>query len=541
MTALGLRSWNLQRRILASLLLVVLLVLAGVIAAAVALNGVRSAQREVINGYFNAVTASNDEFNALVDAETGVRGYALTGDPSALEPARALPRQGSGATEAQLRRFFSHDATARQALDAWMQASHRWEQEWADPTVAQVQAQGASSVTPAQVERGKQLFDTVRSTYADYISTVRDRRGGAVAALERRVTLLFWVVVGVGAVAVGTTALLAWLLRRWVTRPLEELAAESRIVSAGDLDHEVTVDGPPEIVRLGHDVEGMRQHLVDEVASARRAREQLASAHARLEDQTADLERSNRELEQFAYVASHDLQEPLRKVASFCQLLERRYGGQLDDRADQYIEFAVDGAKRMQQLINDLLNFSRVGRLTAGSEPVALQECLDRALRDLSTAIDESGAVVTHDELPTVLGERPLLTQVLVNLVGNAVKFKADRPPRVHIGVRRDGDTWQMWCQDNGIGIEPQYAERVFVIFQRLHPKDLYGGTGIGLALCKKIVEHHGGTIWVDPAPAEGTRICWTLPVRTETSPTDNGDQEVARTAPTAQGAPHVA
>jgi light-regulated signal transduction histidine kinase (bacteriophytochrome) len=159
------------------------------------------------------------------------------------------------------------------------------------------------------------------------------------------------------------------------------------------------------------------------------------------------------------------------------------------------------------------LEFSRVGRITSPATDVSLGACLDRALRDLETAIDESGAVVTRDELPVVRGESPLLTQLMVNLVGNAVKFRGEEPPRIHIGARRDGGMWEMWCSDNGIGIEPQYAERVFAVFQRLHPKDVYAGTGIGLALCKKIVEFHGGRIWVDTDVPQGTAVCWTLPV----------------------------
>jgi light-regulated signal transduction histidine kinase (bacteriophytochrome) len=257
----------------------------------------------------------------------------------------------------------------------------------------------------------------------------------------------------------------------------------------------------------------MRRRLVDQIAAVAAAGREIAEARERLEAQAAELQRSNRELEQFAYVASHDLQEPLRKVASFCQLLEKRYAGQLDERADQYIAFAVDGAKRMQRLINDLLEFSRVGRMVSEVSEVDLEECLGMALANLESAREEAAAEITWDQLPHVRGEAPLLTQVLQNLVGNALKFQAEgRRSRVHIGAVRNGDEWQFSCADNGIGIEPEYADRVFVIFQRLHPKDVYGGTGIGLAMCKKIVEYHGGRIWVDTTVAEGTTIRWTLP-----------------------------
>jgi light-regulated signal transduction histidine kinase (bacteriophytochrome) len=280
----------------------------------------------------------------------------------------------------------------------------------------------------------------------------------------------------------------------------------------------VSVDGPPEFVALGKDVDGMRRRLVDQIAAVEAAGREIAEARSRLEAQAAELQRSNRELEQFAYVASHDLQEPLRKVASFCQLLEKRYAGQLDARADQYIAFAVDGAKRMQRLINDLLEFSRVGRLVSEVSDVDLEECLGLALANLEALREEADAQITWDQLPHVRGEAPLLTQVLQNLIGNALKFQAEgRRSAIHVGAVRKGADWEFSCADNGIGIEPEYADRVFVIFQRLHPKDVYGGTGIGLAMCKKIVEYHGGRIWVDTEVSEGTTIRWTLPAITGT------------------------
>jgi light-regulated signal transduction histidine kinase (bacteriophytochrome) len=259
----------------------------------------------------------------------------------------------------------------------------------------------------------------------------------------------------------------------------------------------------------------MRVALVAQVQVVERSRAEIALAHEQLTEQAEELRRSNRDLEQFAYVASHDLQEPLRKIASFTQLLQKRYGGQLDERADQYIDFAVDGAKRMQRLIQDLLGFSRVGRVGGEVVDVDLAQALAEATGNLDEAIAESGAVVTHDELPVVRGEAPLLVQLFQNLVGNAVKFHhPDRPPRVHVSAERVGDAWQLECRDNGIGIDDQYADRVFVIFQRLHPKDVYDGTGIGLALCKKIVEFHGGRIWIESHDGDGTSIRWTLPDR---------------------------
>jgi hypothetical protein len=286
-------------------------------------------------------------------------------------------------------------------------------------------------------------------------------------------------------------------------------------VARGEITRRVEPVGPAEIAALAGDVEAMRSRIVDELVEVAQAREQVEQANALLEEQAVDLRRSNAELEQFAYVASHDLQEPLRKVASFCQLLQKRYGGQLDERADQYIAFAVDGAKRMQELIQDLLAFSRVGRVGQEIGEVDLDDCLERALRSLSTALEESDARVEADPLPTVTGDATLLTQVFQNLLGNAVKFRGEDSPRVRITCRQDGDMWEIACRDNGIGIPGQYAEKVFVVFQRLHPRDEYDGTGIGLAMCRKIVEFHGGHLWLvqprDDGP--GAEFRFTLPV----------------------------
>jgi len=225
-----------------------------------------------------------------------------------------------------------------------------------------------------------------------------------------------------------------------------------------------------------------------------------------------DLLRSNKELEQFAYVASHDLQEPLRMVSSYTQLLASRYQGRLDQDADDFINYAVDGATRMQRLIQDLLTYSRVTTRGSPFLPLDLQEALGEALANLHTAIIESSALVTNGELPTVNADRTQLVQVFQNLVGNAIKFrKQDEPPRVHVSAARSGNEWIIAVKDNGIGIDPQYFPRLFVIFQRLHGKQDYPGTGIGLAICQRIVERHGGRIWVESDPGEGATFRFTM------------------------------
>jgi PAS domain S-box-containing protein len=252
------------------------------------------------------------------------------------------------------------------------------------------------------------------------------------------------------------------------------------------------------------ELQTLNQQLQVEVAERRQAAENLR--------QTADeLARSNQDLEQFAYVASHDLQEPLRIVAGHLQLLERRYKGRLDKDADDFINFAVDGAGRMQGLIQDLLAYSRVGTRGRRFAPCDTRRVLERALANLRTAIQESGAVLTHDSLPTVTGDEAQLVQLFQNLIANAIKFRGDRKPEIQVGARPEDGRWRFSVKDNGIGIEPQYIERIFVIFQRLHGREKYPGTGIGLAICKRIVERHGGRIWVESQPGQGSVFYFTI------------------------------
>ena len=229
-----------------------------------------------------------------------------------------------------------------------------------------------------------------------------------------------------------------------------------------------------------------------------------------------ELRRSNEELQRFAYVASHDLQEPLRTVASYVQLLDRRYKDKLDDDARDFIGFAVDGARRMQRLVEDLLTLSRVGSRGIDLTRMPADRALDAALGDLQIAIDESKAVVTRGPLPEVRGDASQLQQLFSNLVGNALKFSGDAPPRIEISANREGKYWVFNVRDYGIGIDPQYFDRIFVIFQRLHGRDEYPGTGIGLAICKKIVERHGGRIWVESQPGQGALFAFTLPAIAE-------------------------
>ncbi len=276
------------------------------------------------------------------------------------------------------------------------------------------------------------------------------------------------------------------------------------------IDFELRIERPDAVTRI---LLGGAIPLFDKSGGTRGA---VAAFHDITERKFVEVElrRSNAELEQFAYVASHDLQEPLRAMTGMVQLLGNKYKGQLDERADEYIGHAVEAASRMQALINDLLAYSRVGSRGKPLEPVPASDCLQTALRNLLVSIRESGAIITCDDLPTVHADSVQLIQLFQNLVGNGIKFRGAREPRIHVSATQLKDSWRFSVRDNGIGIEPQYFERIFLVFQRLHTRREYAGTGIGLALCKKIVERHGGAIWVESQPGEGSTFYFTFPIR---------------------------
>ena len=484
-------GWPLRRWYLAVVVVMVLVVAAAVSVGASALHSLGNARSLVVDQADPASRQALVLANALVDEETGLRGYVLTGQQDFLQPYQEGQQQEAQAVQA-LRQLQTGDlASANASLDAVQRAVNQWRTRYA--------VQALDQRSTSDIDQGKALFDQVRTALAAQQAVLATARNAGRTVLNNASNYLIVVGIVVAATLLVLIIVLALLAHYGVVRPVSKLVAQVRVVADGQFQRQVSGSGPWEIVNLGYDVDLMRLHIVDELENLMRMHDEL--------------ERSNRELEQFAYVASHDLQEPLRKVASFCQLLERRYKGQLDERADQYIGFAVDGAKRMQVLINDLLAFSRVGRLTREQVVVSCDEIVAQATANLGTAIEEAGAEITAGPLPAVRGEPALLAAVFQNLIGNAVKFHGDEPPRVTLSAARDGDFWAFTCADNGIGIEPEYADRIFVIFQRLHPKDAYPGTGIGLAMCRKIIEYHGGRIWLDTDAGRGTTFRFTLPV----------------------------
>ncbi|MET9136999.1 sensor histidine kinase [Streptomyces parvulus] len=470
---------------------------------------------------------------ALVNQETGVRGYAIAADRQFLSPYEQ-GRKDEARAAARLRTLIGDRPVLLADLEKVQRQAAQWRRTYAEPLKAGVTPGQPRTVDETTAGRGKKVFDAMRAGWNQQNRDLADAVEDGQTELADGRTLRNATFGAMVAALLLAGVALAFVLRLLVARPLQNLREASRKVARGEFEHSIPAGGPADITAVGRDVEDMRQRIVTELEASQRQQDVLSRQAADLDAQAVELRRSNAELEQFAYVASHDLQEPLRKVASFCQLLEKRYGDKLDDRGRQYIDFAVDGAKRMQVLINDLLTFSRVGRLNDASVECALDEVLSKALTNLDTVVTETGAEVERPErLPRVVGDPTLLVMLWQNLLGNAVKFRdPDRAPRIRITCDEDPDragSWRFCVTDNGIGIAPEFAEKVFVIFQRLHSRDTYGGTGIGLALCKKIVEHHGGRIWIDTAHTGGTRFCFTLPsVEDETGDTDARTEEKA-------------
>ena len=333
-------------------------------------------------------------------------------------------------------------------------------------------------------------------------------------ALQKMITLI-------GAGIALLAAQVGWLMARSITKPVQRLIEDTREIGRGNLDFSVATGGNDEIGQLSRAFSRMAQGLKEtvvsrdiltgEVAERRKAQLSLQESEEALKKMVAELERSNAELQRFAYVASHDLQEPLRMVSSYTQLLEKRYKDKLDANAHDFINFAVDGARRMQNLIDDLLTFSRVGTHGKPFAPTNMEVVWQAAVDNLQVAIKKGKAKVTHGPLPTLMADEGQLVQLLQNLIGNAIKFHGKEPPAVHVSAVRENDEWVFAVRDNGIGIESQYFERIFLVFQRLYREE-YAGTGAGLAIAKRIVERHNGRIWLKSEPGQGSTFYFSIP-----------------------------
>ena len=497
-------GWPAGRLVAVGIAIMTVFSVAAIVIGALALSGLGSARSQVVTTLDPASFQASQLEVALLNQETGVRGYALSGQRVFLQP-YPLGLAGQKQSVLRLHQVLAGDPRAEAEVGRVLSAAADWRTGYAIPVMQAVQATGKAPASPGP-QRGKADFDSIRASLTALQDDISAQRHRALTSLADAADTLDVAFIGIAAGLLLIVIMLTIGVRRTTITPLARLAADARQVADGDFGHELSQRGPREVRDLGVDVDSMRERILSELSA-------VQAANSSLEQRSHDLQRSNSELEQFAYVASHDLQEPLRKVASFCQLLQRRYGGQLDEKADQYIEYAVDGAKRMQMLINDLLAFSRVGRADQERVPVPAAELLAQAQANLATAIRRARAEVDAGELPTVLAEPTLLTAVFQNLLSNAIKFRGERAPRIAVTAERDGEFWLFSVADNGIGISSEYAERIFVIFQRLHDKTTYPGTGIGLAMTRKIIEYHGGRIWLDTAATGGARFRFTLPV----------------------------
>lgn len=489
------RRPSLRQRVTATLWVVSVVFVAGAVLATISLVALFDVREELVDRLDPATTATAELRAAVLDQETGLRGYVLTRDPAFLAPYDD-GREDAARLLGELEEWLGPARTSTDDLPVIRQRLAFWQDSVAEPLIDFVD-DGGPGVTEEALVAGREAFDDVRAAIDDLAGRIAEDREAVrqeLADASRNLTLTL---MGLGALLITLVAIVRSGLRRLVLDPLSVTVDDARRIAEGELDHEASTQGLAELAAVGEALERMRTSLVARIRE--------------VEAREADLERSNAELEQFAYVASHDLQEPLRKVASFCQLLQRRYAGQLDEKADSYIEFAVDGATRMQDLINDLLQFSRVGRTTERFVDLDGDDVLDAALANLSTALHDAGATVERSPMPPMVGDRSLLVALFQNLVGNALKFRSPEPPVVRIDAAERDGVVEVTVSDNGIGIPPEYRDRVFVIFQRLHGRSEYEGTGIGLALCRKIVEFHGGRIEVVDRDGPGATFRFTL------------------------------
>ncbi|HEY2647327.1 MAG TPA: CHASE3 domain-containing protein [Candidatus Acidoferrales bacterium] len=411
-------------------------------------------------------------FTDLLDSESSARGYVLTEDTSYIQPYNeALNHVRQHLRD--VRELTADNKTQQRALDVLEPLVLGRLDAFGDPIEASKKGGLNAGAELVRTRRGKELMDQVRrQLLAMKLEETRllilRTDEAAISTRNTRMTIV-----------AGESLAIAFLCFAGIVVGLE-MAQRKR--------------AEEKVRELNDDLE-----------------QRVADRTAELREQAKELARSNSELQQFAYVASHDLQEPLRMVASFTQLLAKRYGEKLDDDAREFINYAVDGATRMQTLISDLLNYSRVGTQGKPLVPTDCEALFKRVLESLQFTIDESGATILCDRLPMVMADPQQLGQLFQNLLSNAIKFHGAEPSQIRISTERKGTEWKISVRDNGIGISQEHFDRIFVIFQRLHTRTEYPGTGIGLAVCKKIVERHGGRIWIEPSPGGGSTFFFTI------------------------------
>ncbi len=541
-------EWSLATRVTVLWVLSATVLGAMAIAAIAAAAENRNRMQELFDEVGPMRAASYDLRHVLEHQHDSVHSFALDDGRVADLRAYRLSLRREAALVAAIAANPAATPDILHRLSIVEQTAAQWRREAAEPAIA---ARIAGDMTSARTYlsdgNGVRFRDVSMATEDLQASITALRDTSAEAIKSTGLTVLVVTIVGLTFVlAAGVVLILA--LQRGVVRPLTDLAARVRRVADGCPDTVISATGAPELRRLGADVEAMRQQIAADLAEVEHARQELEHAHALLERQATELARSNQDLEHFAFVASHDLREPLHKIASFCGLLQHRYDGQLDERAQQYIAYAVDGARRMQGLVDGLLEFSRVGRVaepgsSGPGEPLTRVD-LNRVVAaqvahlnlDSGLGTNAASATVRWHGLPVVRGNEVLIGRLLANLISNGVKFH--RPgvaATVMVSARRVGAFWEVSCVDDGIGIGKEHADKAFAIFGRLHGRDAYPGTGMGLAIAKRIVEHHGGAIWIDTAYTAGTAVRFTLPAMATPGQTVNDLPLERSAAPTAK------
>lgn len=432
----------------------------------------------------NFIRRLDELLSTIQDAETGQRGYLLTGEDQYLGPFLAAQNQLNGRL-AEVDTLAAQNGVPREDVSALHHFVNLKMTELKKTVTLRRAGSPGAALREVETSRGQQYMLEIRVL----ISRLKDQQVAAFGRRlqqQRRREEQLDVVLAIGILAGLVFLVMAYRLSSLYGRERDEVEQEIRKLN-------VTLE-----------------------SRVRERTEELEARTKELEHRSAELQRSNSDLTMFAYIASHDLQEPLRMVGSYVGLLARRYKGRLDESADRYIEFAVDGASRMQALIQDLLAYSRAGTEALQKKPVPAEQIVKAALENLALRIRETSAVVYYDDLPTVLADEIKLGQVIQNLLANAIKFrKPEVRPEISISALHEGDHWKFAISDNGIGFEPRYADRIFQVFQRLHGVGRYPGNGIGLAISRRIIEHHGGKLWAESEPGGGSVFIFTLPIAT--------------------------
>ena len=457
------------------------------------------AQRDAAVGAYRAqesLTAGSQLERTLLSIENGLRGYVASGRERFLAPARA----GMASYPAELERLdalVSDIPGQHRRVDRIGVAIDDYVELWARPLIALARERPASARSVVVTRTGRQRVEAIRSEFAALYERERSVSQTRRRDAEQRSELAIGVGLGAFGFVLAVAAGLAYFLRRAVVRPVLDVAQASRRLADGDLGARVPAERDDELGDLARAF----NEMADWLQSSRR---QLAA-------RTAELERSNGELEQFASITSHDLQAPLVTISMYAELLERRHGAALDG-GSEFLDVIRRSTVQAREMIRDLLEFSRAGRGEPELEQVPVAEVVARALEATRGDIEQAGAEVVVQPLPVVMAERSSLCRVFQNLVGNAVKFSDRTRPQVVIGAEPEDDFWRFYVADNGIGMAPEHSQRIFEPFKRLHGEERYPGTGIGLAVCQRIVAQHGGEIWVDSRPGEGSVFSFTLP-----------------------------